>query len=198
MSLTVSDKQAVRFERGFKSWAENTAVTIRTSLGTKQIDPIIPLHLAKHLGVRVWTPSDVPGLPPASLIYLTSAEGDEWSALAVRIGRKDIVVLNPTHSPARQNSDLTHELAHLIRQHEPAQIVISEETGIGLRTFHDLQEAEANWLAGCLLLPRPALSHCAARGIDREAMCDHFGVSTELLRYRLGVTGVGRQFNLAS
>jgi hypothetical protein len=198
MSLAVSDNQVVRFERGFKSWAENTAVTIRTSLGTKQVDPIVPLHLAKHLGVRVWMLSDVPGLPPASLSYLSSTEGDEWSALAVCIDRKEVVVLNPSHSPARQNSDLAHELAHLIRQHEPAQIVISEETGIGLRTFHELQEAEANWLAGCLLLPRPALSYCAARGMRRVDMCDHFGVSTELLRYRLGVTGVGRQFNLAS
>ena len=194
MSLAVTDKQEFRFERGFKSWAENTAVTVRGRLGAKHSDPLRPMRLAEHLGVRVWKPADVQGLPEASLNYLTSAEGDEWSALAVRVGRKNVVVLNPTHSPARQNSDLTHELAHLIRQHEPAQIVISEETGIGLRSFNELQEAEANWLAGCLLLPRPTLSFCAARKVAREGMCEHFGVSEELLRYRLNVTGVGRQF----
>ena len=197
MSLAVSEKQAVRFERGFKSWAENTAVTLRARLGAKQIDPLVPLHLASHLGVQVWTPADVPDLPADSLSYLTSEEGDEWSALAVRVGSRDIVVLNSAHSPARQNSDLAHELAHLLRQHTPAQIVISEGTGIGLRTFNELQEAEANWLAGCLLLPRPALSYCAARGIAHDTIRERFGVSTELLRYRLSVTGVGRQFALA-
>ncbi len=197
MSLKVSAKEEVRFERGFKTWAENTAVSIRARLGAKQSDPLVPLRLAEHLGVRVWTPSNVPGLSEVSLNYLTSPEGDEWSALAVRVGRKDVVVLNSTHSPARQNSDLTHELAHLIRQHEPAQIMISEETGIGLRSFNELQEAEANWLAGCLLLPRPALSYSVARKIGRESICEHFGVSEELLRYRLNVTGVGRQFATA-
>lgn len=197
MSLTVSAKQEVRFERGFKSWAENTAVSVRGRLGTKETDSLVPMRLAGHLGVRVWSPADVPGLPETSLNYLTSPEGDEWSALAVRVGPTDVVVLNPTHSPARQNSDLTHELAHLLRQHQPAQIVISEETGIGLRSFNELQEAEANWLAGCLLLPRPALSYCVARGLTRDAMCERFGVSTDLLRYRLNVTGVGRQFATA-
>lgn len=195
MSLVVTDSQQVRFERGFKSWAENSALTIRSGLGLRHVDPLEGRVLAGDLGVRVWTPHYVPGLARETLEYLVSPEGDEWSALTVRAGRTDLIVLNPAHSLARQNSDLMHELAHIIRNHEPAQILISEGAGVGLRTFNEVQEAEANWLAGCLLLPRAAVAYHLARGMARETLAECFGVSMDLLRYRINVTGLGRQYS---
>jgi len=197
MTLDVSEKQAVRFERGFKTWSENTAVSVRDRLGLRNVDPISPVNLANYLGVHLWTLSDVPGLPAASLAHLSSSEGDEWSAVTVRISQVDVIVVNSTHTAARQASDLAHELAHLIRQHKPAQVFIVEQTSIGIRTFDPLQEAEANWLAGCLLLPRIALAHYASRGMSRVDLGEHYGVSDELVRYRLNVTGIGKQFGIA-
>ena len=194
MSLAVTERQEIRFQRGFKTWAENTAVSIRKNLGSSAHDPLVPVDLATYLDVRVWTPHDVPGLRTEALQHLLSAEGDEWSALTVRVGNREVIVLNPGHSSARQASDLTHELAHIIRDHTPAQILISNETGVGLRTFDELQESEANWLAGCLLLPRTALAHCANKRMSCDGMREYFGVSAELLRYRLNVSGIARQY----
>ena len=194
MSLVVSERQEVRFERGFKSWAENTAVSIRRRLKLKDIAPLPPRLLADDLGVVVWYPQDVPGISPKAVRHLGSREGDEWSAVTVCAGGQEAVVLNPSHSEARQASDLMHELAHLIRGHVPGQVYVLPEAGIGLRSYNALEESEANWLAGCLLLPRPALAYCASRKIDFAEICAQYGVSQDLVRYRMNVSGVNRQF----
>jgi hypothetical protein len=195
MSLQVSDSQAARFERGFKTWAENTSGSVRGRLGLTSTDPLPPAVLANDLGVQIWTPSDVPALPQESLEYLVSPEGNEWSAVSVYVGPVGVIVVNPTHSTARQASDLMHELSHLIRGHQPSQIHhLLDGSQVSLRTFNPLQEAEADWLAGCLLLPRDALKYCMARKLSASQACGLYGVSTDLYRYRVNITGVNRQF----
>lgn len=183
------------FERGFKTWAENVSLSTRERLGVAKVAPLDPDALAAYLEVRVWNPNDVPGLPKETKRYLCSPEGDEWSALAVRVGDVDVVVLNPSHSKARRASDLVHELAHLLRKHKPAQVYISPDTGISIRNFDTTQEDEADWLAGCLLLPRLALTHCLAQKWPDEVICDQYGVSKELLRFRMNVSGAKKQFS---
>lgn len=195
MSLQVGDSQAARFERGFKTWAENTATSVRGRLHLGGTDPLLPDALANHLGVRIWTPSDVPGLSQESLKYLVSPAGDEWSAVSVYVGTTGVIVINPTHSTARQASDVMHELSHLIRGHQPSQIFhLFDGSQVSLRTFNDLQEAEADWLAGCLLLPRVALAYCTAKRLSSYEACQQYGVSSDLYRYRVNITGVNRQF----
>lgn len=195
MSLSVSSKLEARFARGFKTWAENSAITFRRNLHLHDVDPLDHVELARHIGIRLWTPRDVPTLPQASLDHLLSTAGDEWSAVSVTVGKTGIIVYNPSHSSARQASDIMHELAHIIRGHKPSQVIPSiVQPGIFLRTFDPLQEAEANWLAGCLLLPRVALAHCETKQVPQQEVCRHYGVSAELYKYRLNVTGVKRQF----
>ncbi len=195
MSLQVNDKEVARFERGFKTWAENTATSVRARLHLDSTDPLHPNILADHLRVRIWQPSDVPGLPKESLDYLVSATNDEWSAVSIYAGNTGVIVINPTHSPARLASDIMHELSHLIRGHQPSQVHhLLDGSQVSLRTFNDLQEAEADWLAGCLLLPRAALAQCAKRKMSSSEACELYGVSDDLYRYRANITGVNRQF----
>lgn len=192
MGRRVAARDAV-FERGFKSWCENTAESLRRKLGKGTHEPLDPFELAATLGVEVWEISRVQGLSQAALRHLTSAAGDEWSAVTVHSGDRLIVVLNPRHSPARKASNLMHELAHVIREHTPASMVASE-AGFMLRTFDERQEAEAEWLAASLLLPRSALAYCQARQIPSDQLLSDYGVSPQMLRYRMGVTGITRQF----
>lgn len=194
MSLVVKDSDAVSFARGFKTWAENTSIALRSRLGIKDTDPLPPTIIAEHLGVRLWTPSEVPGLPVETRNYLLSAAGDEWSAVAVRVGPVDVIIVNSSHSQARRASDVMHELSHIMCRHEPAQVLLSTATGLGLRTFNVTQEAEANWLAGCLLLPRTALVRCSRMKLTKQEACAIYGVSVDLYTYRLNITGVNRQF----
>ena len=61
-----------------------------------------------------------------------------------------------------------------------------------IRSYDKQQEDEAAWLAGCLLLPRPALVVIARRSKVNDAAA-RYEVSAQLLRYRMNATGVTRQ-----
>lgn len=180
------------FERGFKTWCENTSETLRRKLGKRTYEPLCPFDLARALSVEVWHLDSVVGLSSDAKRHLTSEEGDEWSAVTVHIEGRLIAVLNPRHSPVRQSSNLMHELAHVVRDHKPAAMV-ALEAGFMLRTFDERQEAEAGWLAAALLLPRTALAYCQARQVLPEQLMSDYRVSRQMLQYRMGVTGVSRQ-----
>ena len=190
---TTTTKEPV-FQRGFKAWCENSSESLRRKLGKSIHEPLDPFELAKALRIELWDLGSITTLSQQAFLFLASEEGDEWSAVTVYVGTRLIVVLNPRHSPARQASDLMHELAHVIREHKPASMVASPE-GFVLRTFDEQQEAEANWLAAALLLPRSALAYCVARKIPSDQLQAEYCVSQQMLRYRMGVTGVRRQFD---
>lgn len=186
------------FERGFKTWCERYAAQKRQELGLHPSDPLDPFVLAKSLGIRVWTPEDVRGLSAASLQILLRNDGRTpscWSAVTVVLGTKVLVILNASHSRGRQSSDLMHELAHRIRGHQPHEIEVSPQGLMLLKGYDKEQEEEADWLSGCLLLPREALMHIKRQGWDGPAAAEQFGVSQRMLNYRLAKTGVNRQFS---
>jgi len=185
------------FERGFKTWCERYSVEKRQALGLAASAPLDTIGLAKHLGVRVWTPRDVPGLSAASLAILLRNDGMTpscWSAVTLVVGSKAVVILNSSHSAARQASDLTHELAHRIRGHEAQEVAVSEEGLMLLKSYDKVQEDEADWLSGCLLLPREALISIRRRRLGEEVASAQYGVSMKMLNYRMSMTGVNRQF----
>ena len=70
---------------------------------------------------------------------------------------------------------------------------MSSTSGAALRTYNEEQEEEANWLGGCLLLPRDALIAIKRRGRPDGDACAEYGVSPAMLRFRYNVTGVETQ-----
>jgi Zn-dependent peptidase ImmA (M78 family) len=148
------------------------------------------------LDIRVWTPADVPGLPKTTREVLLRNDGTPscWSAVTLVVGEKTLVILNSSHSPARQASDLMHELAHRILNHEPEEMSISSEGLMLLKAYDKEQEEEADWLAGVLLLPRDALVHVRRQGMPDEEVIAQYGVSKRMYTYRSSMTGVSRQF----
>ena len=177
------------FQRGFKTWSEKIACEVRDELDLAQIDPLSPEALAEYLEVRLWTPADLAGLSTRASSILW-AESDSWSAVTVTYNGLDAVVYNPGHAPSRRSSDIMHELAHLIAGHAPSTVILSQDGSVSLRSFNRQQEDEASWLSGCLLLPRPALVVIARSDLGVETACQKYGVSDDLLNYRLNVTGV--------
>src|SRR5260370_13665865 len=140
------------FVRGFKSWCEEVSIQIRRELKLGPTSPLSPLKFAEILGVRLLVPGELVDLPKDVCQRLTSAHSDCWSAITVAIGKQPLIVYNPDHSPARQASDLMHEMAHILLNHEPSRMFIAPKGGAALRTHDQSQEQEANWLSGCLLL----------------------------------------------
>lgn len=181
------------FKRGFKTWCENVAVLQRKALGLRPFDPLNPFHFAKHLGVEVWTADEVPGLDSESREVLLKKDPDSWSAVTLSINGRDLVILNSTQTGGRVASNLMHELSHIVIGQDPARVDVSEDGYLMLNTFDKTQEEEAQWLCGCLLLPRDALLFIRRRGKLFPEVRTLYSVSKDMFIYRLRVTGVLKQ-----
>lgn len=181
-------------ERGFKAWAERTSVAFRKELGIGVDLALLPDQLAEYLGVQLWTPKQVPGITIEMLDQLLKHDPWGWSATSLQTNGATIVIYNPRHSKGRQVSDITHELAHTILDHQPATLILSADAdNISMRSFNQKQEDEANCLAWTLLLPREGLVRARSRRLTIAQISEHFGVTVSLVTYRINATGVERQ-----
>ncbi|MGP3960739.1 ImmA/IrrE family metallo-endopeptidase [Nonomuraea sp. 3N208] len=115
-----------------------------------------------------------------------------WSAITVRTPNVPVIINNPQHSAGRQNSNITHELAHLILKHRPG--AIQTIYGCVMRDFDEVQEAEAALLGEALLVPCVSLEWAARRQMDLPMTARWLGASEDLVRYRANATGVKRQY----
>jgi len=177
-------------ERGFKSWAERVSSGIRRDLGLAPHDPLPLAKLAKYLDVGLFTPADVPGLPPEVLEQLLERDPWGWSAVTQVVNEMATIIFNPRHSAGRRASSIAHELSHLLLEHETARVILSPDGQVAMRTFDAKQEDEANWLAGCLLLPRVALVRAYRAGQTVEAIAVTYGTTEVMVAYRSRITGV--------
>ncbi len=100
-----------------------------------------------------------------------------------------MILFNDSHSLARQNSDLAHELAHLLLAHPPEEISACARC----RSFDQEVENEANYLAGCILITNQAACRIAWAGLDLTVAQELYGVSAEMLNYRLNVSGARKR-----
>lgn len=185
------------FKRGFKSWCERYAAEKRQTLSLKSNDPLDPRLLASNLGILVWSPHDIPGLSQECIEILLRNDGksvSDWSAVTIVVEDKKLVILNSSHSSGRQSSDLMHELAHIILDHQSHAADTSTEGVLLLSAYDKDLEDEADWLSSCLLLPREALVSIMRQKMDHSEAAKLFLVSLPLLRYRMSMTGVSRQF----
>jgi len=181
------------FRRGFKSWCEQTATSFRIKRGLAASDPLPARLLGEELKVEIVTPELLADLPEDSRDRLVGEHSDCWSAITIPHKQCPLVVYNPAHSPARQNSDLMHELAHILLEHEPGNTFIDPNSGLALRAHDASQEEEASWLSGSLLLPREALWKIKKRQWSDEIACEIYFVSLQMLRYRMNISGVNIQ-----
>ena len=180
-------------ERGFKSRCEEMSRSLRFALGLKPTYPLPAERLAAYLNVLVCSVCDI-GLSNEDLHQLVKVDADSWSAITVSAFGREAIVVNPTHQGGRYSSDVMHEIAHLILGHEPNTVFFVGDSDMALREYNDSAEREADWLAGALLLPREALVHVRRRRISDPDACSLFQVSQQMLKFRLDVTGVNRQF----
>lgn len=175
--------------RGFKAEAERKAVEIRTALGLKSHEPVDLRAVAHTKGVAIVLASDL--VEVSRLEEIERLQAYAFSACTFEIKERLFIVVNPLHSENRQNSDIAHELAHVILEHKLTEI--RELAGTPFRTCMADQEEEANTFAGTLLLPRPLLIKTAKVGKSWEDLVDQYSVTTSMARYRWNATGVARQ-----
>jgi Zn-dependent peptidase ImmA (M78 family) len=172
--------------RGFANLAEKTAIEYRQRLSLSGIDFLPARALAECLSVHVHDikecPFDAtPLLKSMSALTMYNCQGQR------------LIVYNSYHSEARQESDLMHELAHVICDHKVPDEHRSIAIPSNLRSFNPQDEEEAKYMGGCLQLPREALLYCFKRKMNLEQISEFYTASLEMVKYRVRISGVERQ-----
>ena len=85
-----------------------------------------------------------------------------------------------------------HELAHYLLEHFTQPLF--GELPLFQRNCTPGQEKEANFLAYTILLPRPMIVNYAMRSIGHVKIMEDTGLSLELVRYRINISGVPQQY----
>lgn len=131
------------------------------------------------------------------LDQLTRNDAESWSAFTIRIGEHHLIVFNSSQSVPRRNSVVMHELSHIILGHELTSASLTEDGHFVPTTYSQDQEDEADWLAGTLLLPRPALLKIRRLGLTDQMATKTYAVSQQMLTWRFRMTGVDYQLDQA-
>ena len=174
---------------GFKTEAAALAQEVRGELGLGPTGRLDPHELARHLGIPIVRLSDLPGTIPGVRHFL-SVERNAFSALTVFDGYRRMIVHNDSHSEARQNSNMAHELAHPLLLHEPRPAL---DNITGCRDWNDTYEQEANWLSGELLVTSQMALSVARGRLTRQQALISYGVSEKMLNWRINKTGAAKR-----
>lgn len=178
------------FKYGFKAKAERLAEQYREELGFSKFSPLDAFVLAKHLDISIAAVDDFENDLPDSFLR-TLRDTSKFSAMWMANEDSDkFIIHNNYHATKRQQSNLMHELAHVILQYE-----ISEEAArlcflTGLHYFNKEQEQEAKYFGGCLQITRPGLQWALKRNFTDQKISDYYNASIEMVNYRLNISGV--------
>ncbi len=171
--------------RGFKREAQAIAEEVRADLQLGPLAALDPRVLAAHLDIPIVALSSYSTAIPTAVHHFSHIEPACFSAVTVFHGRVRTVVHNDSHTPARQTSNIAHELAHALLLHPPTP-PLNEH---GCRDSNQDLEDEANYLGPLLLVSDRAAVHIALHNIPIAQAAQEYGVSVPLIQYRLNVSG---------
>jgi Zn-dependent peptidase ImmA (M78 family) len=179
------------FKRGFKAQSERLALEYRSKLSIQAWAPLCAFKLAGFLNIPIFNATD----------FLTTqaeremlADDCGWSALTMETAAGNrIIIHNEFHSSARQQSNIMHELAHVICEHKIPPSKYDFPIPIGMRTFDEVQEEEAAWLGSALQIAKPCLLWALKRKLSVSEIASHFNASDEMVSYRIRMSGAAKQ-----
>lgn len=155
----------------------------RYRFGLRVNDPLPAEQLLQTLEGEALPPDKIPHIRAETAAWLMAQ--DDWSAGILRLAPL-LIIYNPQHSAARHQSNMMHELAHVLLAH--TMVGFSPATGLPLR--NPRHEDEATYLGGCLQIPRLGLEWAVKSGYDRARIALHFGASEDMVRFRGNMTGL--------
>jgi Zn-dependent peptidase ImmA (M78 family) len=171
--------------RGFKKEAHALAREVRADLGLTPADPLDPFALAELLEIPIHPLSELQFDAAEAVRHLMERDPSAFSAVTVFEGTRKTIWHNDGHVLVRQRSNLAHEIAHALLLHTPG----SAPDPFRSRPWDPTAEEEAQWLGGALLVSDEAAFSIAYSGADTVGEASRYGVSTDMLNYRLNVTG---------
>jgi Zn-dependent peptidase ImmA (M78 family) len=180
-------------QRSFKSWCERQAIYWRKRLELPAHACLPARELANEFRTDVIKPEDIPGMAQKDLDHLLRLDSKSWSAVTLSADECTLIIYNALHSLARQEADIMHELAHIIRGHRPTGLKYTRGFPFPLREYKKEDEEEAQWLGGCLQIPREGLKWALNYGMTEDQIANYFVASLDMVRYRRNITGIDIQ-----
>ena len=183
--------------RGFKANAERTALEIRKKLELEGHDPLCGFKLAEHLEIAVFPPTEFfPTDTNIDALVGTKSKDQGWSALTMLTGNNNkIIIHNHLHAPTRQQSNLMHELAHVICDHKHPETNRNIALPFFMRDYDKQQEEEANYLGSTLQITRDGLIWALKKRMELNEIAEHYNASAAMVTLRINATGVKRQLS---
>lgn len=160
--------------------------------------PLNPFDLARFANLIVLDFEEIEGLSDNAREHLLGPASESWSGGACTLpnGMK-LVILNPNHGPARTKATLMEEICHVFLGHQPNRlsIVTKDERGkVMNRDYRKADEEEAYGVGAAALVPYASLKRFLLQGKAVRQIATHFGVSRELVEYRMKVTHLWREY----
>lgn len=183
--------------RGFKAKAERTALALRKELGFLPTDPLCGFKLAEHMEIPVYPATEF--FPEGTNIddLVGTANKDKgWSALTLKTEKNNtIIVHNHLQAAPRQQSNLMHEIAHIICDHKRPETHKDVAIPFFMRDYDQQQEEEAIYLGAALQITRDGLIWALKKRMEMTEIAEHYNASIAMVQLRINSTGVKRQLS---
>jgi hypothetical protein len=205
---------------------ELRALGLRDFAGVAPDEPLDPFALAQFAKLLVVDFDQIKGLSDESRHHLLGEAADEWSGGAcsrpLPNGWK-IVILNPAHGLHRNRATLMEEISHVFLGHQANRLaVVKSEPPAGrgpragsprgvqdaggpttnptvlARDYNKSDEEAAYAVGAAALVPFAALRRSVLAGRSAEQIARRFGVSRQLVEYRIKVTHLWAEYKDAS
>jgi len=178
-------------QRWTKKALEDLALEERARIGAGPHVPLDLVRLTDEYGIPVYAISDLAehGCPSEALEYFADEGSRKWSAALVRAGTGYFIVENCSHSPQRRRSNVAHEMAHLLLEHEFGDVLFTDGGCRDLDPPMKKQEDQALALSAELLIPKTAAIKAAIANWSDDDVARHFDVSIEFARMRMNPSG---------
>jgi hypothetical protein len=188
------------------------ALGLRDFAGVKGEQPLDPFALAEFARLLVVDFDQIEGLSPESRQHLLGEGADQWSGGACSRSLPNgwkLVILNPAHGQQRNRATLMEEVSHVFLGHQPNRLaIIGDDPGAGgskarskqtlARDYNDDDEEAAYAVGAAALIPYAALRRFVGAGRRANQIARHFGVSRQLVEYRIKVTHLWQEYKGAS
>jgi hypothetical protein len=192
--------------KGFKANAETQSLAIRRQLGLSAIVACPARLVAGWYNVIVTPLQCLPRVaqdnlqdlfPDADIVSRSAAHLSSrscgFSAIAVVISDYKMIVFNADNSPERQESDIMHEMSHIICEHPGDCLQLNAD--IGIRKYDAQCEEEAKWLGATLQIPDKGIFELVKRGYSTEQIANIYGCSLDMAIYRRRILAIDRRLS---
>lgn len=164
-------------------------------------DALNPFDLARYAKLFV-VPFDKvqETLSPETVKHLLGDGKNAWSGGTCSQNLPNgwrLIILNPTHGAARQNSTLMEEVCHVFLGHKPSRLAVKTRNKRGeeiARDYNEADEEAAYSVGAAALVPFVALRDFIKQDKTSRQIAVYFNVSRELVEYRMKISFLWKSY----